>query len=86
MTDSISDSVKSKKSGSSMQPGIVAGGKANLMKGYQSEARRFVEAKYAEQWNASGLLQRWWLQRKMEREIAERIAQSMPNVSQEALF
>jgi len=86
MTDSNSDSVKSKKSGSGIQPGIVAGGKANLVKGYESESRRIVEAKYAEQWNASGLLQRWWLQRKMEREIAELIAQSMPNVTHEALF
>jgi len=80
------ESVKSKKSGSSMPAGIVAGGYANLAKGYESESRRIVEAKYAEQWNASGLLQRWWLQRKMNREIAELVAETMPNVSQESLF
>lgn len=86
MPDSNMDSGKSKKSGSNAQSGFVAGGYANLVKGYESESRRIIEDKYAEEWNASGLLKRWSLQRKMEREITELIAESMPQVSPEASF
>ena len=66
--------------------GIVCGGYSNLVNGVEVEARRIVEEKYAEEWNAANLIQRWRLQRKMEREIAELVADLMPDVSPEALF
>jgi hypothetical protein len=78
------------KSDQQMQPkractiyhsGFVAGGFGNLLSGVESEARRIIEEKYADEWNASGLLHRWRLQRKMDREIAELVAETMPEVS-----
>ena len=86
MKDSNLVSLKSKSSGFHRQSGFIVGGYANLVTGYESESRRIVEDKYAEEWNASGLLHRFFLQRKMDREIAVLVAESMPKVSQEALF
>ena len=86
MFNSSVDSVKTEKFGSQTQSGFIVGGYANLVKGYDSEQRRIVEDKYAAEWNASGLLRRFFLQRKMNREIAKLVADEMSNVSQEALF
>ena len=68
------------------QSGFVAGGMQNLVRGVEVDVRRIVEAKYADEWNSSGLLRRWRLQRKMNREIAALVTELMPNVSPEALF
>ena len=86
MTEPNPDLLKSKKSGSNRQSGFVAGGYDNLVNGYETESRLIVEEKYAEEWNASGLLHRFFLQRKLDMEIAKLVAESMPKVSQEALF
>ena len=66
--------------------GIVAGGLSNLVSGIEAEARRIVEAKYADEWNSSGLVRRWTLQRVMDAEITALVAQQMPDVSPNALF
>ncbi len=66
--------------------GIVANGYSNVAAGVDSDARRLVEAKYADEWNAASLVRRWKLQRLMDAEIAELAAKLMPNVSPEALF
>ncbi len=66
--------------------GIVANGYSNVAAGVDSDARRLVEAKYADEWNAASLARRWKLQRRMDAEIAELAAKRMPNVSPEALF
>ena len=66
--------------------GIVVNGYSNLVFGVDSEARRTVEAKYAEEWNAAGLVRRWKLQRKMNAEIEELAAKLMPEVSPDAMF
>lgn len=86
MPDSNVDLVTSKTPGSHIQYGFVAGGYDNLVKGCESEFRRIVEEKYAGEWNASGVVRRFFLRRKMDREVAELVAESMPTVSQEALF
>lgn len=67
-------------------PGIVVNGYANLVSGVESEARRTVEAKYADEWNAAGLLRRWKLQRIMNAEIEELVAKLMPEVSPNTTF
>jgi hypothetical protein len=45
-----------------------------------------VESKYAEEWNASGIVRRWVLQRQMDAEIAAIVAETMPDVSPDAMF
>ena len=49
-------------------------------------ARRIVEEKYADEWNASGIIRRWKLQRKMDAEVAAIVAESIPEVSPDAMF
>lgn len=66
--------------------GIVENGHSNLVSGVNSEARRTVEAKYAEEWNAAGLVRRWKLHRKMNAEIEELAAKLMPEVSPDTMF
>ncbi|TWU43570.1 hypothetical protein Poly51_63300 [Rubripirellula tenax] len=66
--------------------GIVADGYDRLVSAVESDARRIVEAKYADEWNASGMLRRWKLQRQMDTETAAIVAATMPDVSPDALF
>ena len=66
--------------------GFVADGYERLVNAHEIDARRIVEAKYADEWNASGIVRRWKLQRKMDAEIAEIVARSVPDVSLETLF
>ncbi|TWU03342.1 hypothetical protein [Neorhodopirellula pilleata] len=66
--------------------GIVPNGYANLAAGVNAEARRIVEAKYADQWQAAGVIGRWKLQRVMDAEINELATKLMPDVSSKAVF
>ena len=66
--------------------GIVADGYERLVSAYELEARRIVEAKYAHEWNASGIIRRRRLQRKMDAEIAAIVAAPMPDVSTDTVF
>lgn len=66
--------------------GIVVNRYSNLVSGVEAEARRTVEAKYADEWNAAGLVRRWKLQRMMNVEIKELVADLMPEVSPNAIF
>uniref|UniRef100_UPI00193F2EBF hypothetical protein n=1 Tax=Roseiconus lacunae TaxID=2605694 RepID=UPI00193F2EBF len=68
------------------ESGFVADGYERLISAVESDARQIVEAKYADEWNASGLLRRWNLQRKMDAEISAMVAEMMPDVSPDALF
>ncbi|MCC9602227.1 hypothetical protein LOC67_16855 [Stieleria sp. JC731] len=65
---------------------FVAGGYDRLFSAVESDARQIVEAEYADEWNASGLIRRWKLQRKMDAEISVIVAEIMPDVSPAALF
>lgn len=78
------DPVTCKKTGHGT--GFVANGYSNLMAGVDSEARRIVEAKYADEWNTACLVRRWKLQRVMNTEIKELTGNLMPDVSSEAMF
>jgi hypothetical protein len=66
--------------------GIVADGRERLITAVESDARRIVEKKYADQWNKSGTLARWRLQRLMDAEITALVSKTMPDVSPDALF
>ncbi len=65
---------------------IVSNGYCNLVKGFEEVARREIEEKYADEWDASGLFKRWRLQRLMDREVQAIVNKSMPKVSSEAIF
>lgn len=66
--------------------GFVAGGFDRFVSGVESETRRIVEEKYADEWNTSGLIRRWQLQRRIDAEVAARVPELMPDVSPEAVF
>jgi hypothetical protein len=66
--------------------GFVADGYDRLVDGLESKAREIVESKYAEEWNASGIVRRWVLQRQLDAEIAAIVAETMPDVSPDAMF
>jgi hypothetical protein len=66
--------------------GFVVDGYERLVSSIECEARRNVEDKYADEWNASGIWLRWQLQRKMDAEVADIVAKSMPDVSPDAFF
>ncbi|TWU51495.1 hypothetical protein [Rubripirellula reticaptiva] len=68
------------------ESGFVVDGHDRLTAAVESDARLIVEAKYADEWNASGLIRRWKLQRKMDAEISVLVAEMMPDVSPDALF
>jgi diketogulonate reductase-like aldo/keto reductase len=65
---------------------LLADGYERLVDGEAAKIREEIESKYAEQWNASGWFKRWFLFRKIEREIAQRVAERTERVSREALF
>ena len=66
--------------------GIVADGNRRLAQGIEAEVRREVEAKYADEWNGSGLWNRWRLQKKIDKEVADILSRRLSNVSPESLF
>ena len=68
------------------RPGIVADGYRRLASCVESDARCIVEAKYADEWNASGFVQRLALKRKMKAEISDIVTETLPDVSPDALF
>ena len=86
MTNANANPAKRNTSRSSQASGIVVDGHDRLVSGVELEARRIVEEKYADEWNASGWLRRRRLRREMEREISALVAEMMPEVSPEAMF
>ncbi|TWU17916.1 hypothetical protein [Allorhodopirellula heiligendammensis] len=65
---------------------FVVDGRRRLLSGIDAEVRREIEQNNAEEWNASGLWQRWFLLRRMDRETAEGIAKRAADVSPNSLF
>ncbi len=65
---------------------FVADGYDRLISAVESDARKIVGKKYADEWNASGLIRRWNLRRKMDAEISAIVAETMPDVSPDAKF
>lgn len=65
---------------------FVSDGYCNLVKAIDEEVRRTVDARYADEWYASGLFKRWRLQRKMDREVQAIVSEAVSKVSSKALF
>ena len=54
--------------------GVVHGGHRRLVKAIKPAIREQVESEFSEQWNSAGLIRRWFLRRRIDKEIAKRIA------------
>ena len=52
----------------------------------EAEIKHEVEEKYAQEWNSSGIIKRWRLQRLMEHEIAERVSERLKHISDDSMF
>lgn len=65
---------------------FVADGYERVINGIEAEVRLEVEQKYADEWNASGLIKRWFMLRRIEQEIAEGVAERSQHISPESLF
>jgi len=66
--------------------GFVSDGFERALNGIELEVRAEIEAKYADEWNVSGLFQRWLLRRQMKREIAACVIERSAHISDKALF
>ena len=65
---------------------FVADGRHRALRGIEAEARAAVEKKYAATWNAAGYIQRWFLSRKIDREVAQRVAQRADQAPPDAQY
>ena len=65
---------------------FVADGYERALDGIEADVRPEIERKYADQWNASGLVKRWFLLRRIEREISDRVAERSQHISPTSLF
>jgi hypothetical protein len=66
--------------------GFVVDGFERAIDGIEAEIRPGIERKYADEWNASGLIRRWILSRKMEKEVMVLVAERSKHISPDALF
>lgn len=57
---------------------FVADGLGRARAALEPAVREQVEGEFATEWNASSLVHRWFLQRRMEREIARRLEMQAP--------
>ena len=65
---------------------FVADGYGRVLQGIEFEVRSEIEAKYANELMATGIIKRWFIRQKMEREIAECLAVRTGNISPDALY
>ncbi len=66
--------------------GFIVDGYIRVIDGIDAEIRSEIEEMYADEWNAAGLIKRWMLSRKIEKEIAIRVAEKSKDFSPDALF
>ena len=66
--------------------GFVVDGYDRALAGIEAAIRPTIEEKYAEEWRMSGLIKRWILRRRIEREISEQVAQASEHISPDSLF
>jgi len=65
---------------------IVADGYERALDGIEAEVRPEIERKYADKLNASGLFKRWFLLRRIEREISECVVARSRHITSTTLF
>ena len=66
--------------------GFVVDGYDRALAGIEAAIRPTIEEKYAEEWRMSGLIKRWILRRRIEREISKQVAQASKQISPDSLF
>ncbi len=66
--------------------GFVVDGYQRALAGIEASIRPTVEEKYADEWRMSGLIKRWILRRRIEREILEQVARALDHISPDSLF
>ena len=66
--------------------GFVVDGYDRALAGIEAAIRPTIEEKYAEEWRMSGLITRWILRRRIEREISKQVAQASKHISHDSLF
>ena len=54
-------------------------GYSRMMAAIEAEVRAEVEAEYAEQWNRSSYVRRWFLAGKINREVRQRLCERLEN-------
>jgi hypothetical protein len=72
--------------GNNSTNGFVVDGYEHAIDGIDAEIRSEVEEKYADEWNASGLIKRWMLSRKIEKEIRTLVTERSKHISPDAHF
>jgi hypothetical protein len=65
---------------------FVADGFERLLAAIEAEVRPEIEQRYADEWNASGIFRRWFLLRRIEREIADRVRERSTHISPDSRF
>jgi hypothetical protein len=66
--------------------GFVEDGYQRELAEIEATIRPKIEEKYSEEWQMSGLLRRWILRRRIEREISEQVAHASKHISSDSLF
>jgi hypothetical protein len=66
--------------------GFVADGYQRVTAGMEAEVRREIELKHANQCNTASLIRRWFLRRRVEREIRRCVAERSAHRSESSLF
>lgn len=74
------------KAAISRTSGFIVDGYERAIKAFKAEVRVAVEQKYADEWNASGMVKRWRMRRMIERKIADGVAKRSRQVSRDSLF
>ena len=65
---------------------FVLDGHSRAMKAIEAEVRSEIEQKYAEEWNGSGYMHRWFLLRTIDREVAARIQERIAEAPPDGLY
>jgi hypothetical protein len=65
---------------------FVRDGHRRARRAIREEARLEIEEKYAEEWKASGIIKRWFLIRKIKREVRTHIATKADQAPNDALY
>ena len=82
----IGHAIRTSRSPESYSTDFVADGYERALDGVEADVRPEIERKYADEWNAAGLVKRWFLLRRIEREISERVAERSQHISPTSLF
>jgi len=65
---------------------FVANGRQNALKAIDAAVRPEIEARYADEWQRAWYVGRWILRRKINHEVAARIAERQNEAPADALY